>query len=72
MGRITIPMEIRRTHHIGIGDPMEMFTDGSSVVLRKYQPETWSIDELRIALASAAKEAGKDPVEYLEKVRSRR
>ena len=64
LGRVVNPKEIRRTHGIKEGDPIEIFTDGRSIVLRRWQPETWSIDELKEALSAAAKDAGKGPSEY--------
>jgi transcriptional pleiotropic regulator of transition state genes len=38
LGRVVIPKEIRRTMRIREGDPLEIFTDGENVVLRKYNP----------------------------------
>ena len=37
LGRIVIPMEIRRKFDIHTTDPMEIYTDGDSIVLKKYQ-----------------------------------
>ncbi|MDI6715547.1 MAG: AbrB/MazE/SpoVT family DNA-binding domain-containing protein [Actinomycetota bacterium] len=37
LGRIVIPMELRRTFGIEIKDPLEIFVDGDSIVLSKYQ-----------------------------------
>ncbi len=37
LGRIVIPMELRRTFGIEIKDPLEIFVDGNSIVLSKYQ-----------------------------------
>lgn len=36
LGRIVIPKEIRRVLRIREGDPIEIFTDADSVVLKKY------------------------------------
>ena len=36
LGRIVIPKEIRRVLRIREGDPIEIFTDGDGVVLKKY------------------------------------
>ena len=36
LGRIVIPKEIRRVLRIREGDPIEIFTDGDAVVLKKY------------------------------------
>lgn len=38
LGRIVIPKELRRTLRINEGDPLEIFTDGNYVMLRKYEP----------------------------------
>ncbi len=38
MGRIVIPMEIRKTLGIHDGDSLEIFVDGDNIVFRKYQP----------------------------------
>ncbi|MCI8422536.1 MAG: AbrB/MazE/SpoVT family DNA-binding domain-containing protein [Lawsonibacter sp.] len=38
LGRIVLPIELRRTLDISEKDSMEIYIDGSSIVLRKYQP----------------------------------
>ncbi|WP_438435440.1 AbrB/MazE/SpoVT family DNA-binding domain-containing protein [Gorillibacterium sp. sgz500922] len=38
LGRVVIPMELRRTLGIGEKDPLEIFVDGERIVLRKYAP----------------------------------
>ncbi len=38
LGRIVLPMEIRRVLDINIKDSIEIFTDDDSIVLRKYHP----------------------------------
>lgn len=38
LGRVVIPMELRRTLGIGEKDPLEIFTDGERIVLQKYAP----------------------------------
>lgn len=37
LGRIVIPMELRRTMDINEGTPLEIFTDGERIILQKYQ-----------------------------------
>jgi len=37
LGRIVIPMELRRTFGIEIKDPLEIFVDGDAIVLSKFQ-----------------------------------
>lgn len=36
LGRIVIPMEVRNRLHITEKDPLEIFVDGSSIVLKKF------------------------------------
>jgi len=38
LGRIVLPIEIRKTLDINVKDPVEIFTDGNQIVLQKYQP----------------------------------
>ncbi|BFH59419.1 AbrB/MazE/SpoVT family DNA-binding domain-containing protein [Paenibacillus azoreducens] len=38
LGRVVIPMELRRTLGIGEKDPLEIFVDGERIILKKYQP----------------------------------
>ena len=37
LGRIVIPVELRRTLQIDKGDPLEIFVEGDSIILRKYE-----------------------------------
>lgn len=38
LGRIVLPIELRRVMGIDIKDPIEIFTDDNHIVLGKYQP----------------------------------
>jgi len=38
LGRIVLPIELRRTRGIEEKDRIEIFVDGESIILRKYQP----------------------------------
>ncbi len=38
LGRIVLPIELRRTLDINIKDPLEIFVDGNQVILQKYEP----------------------------------
>ena len=37
LGRVVLPIELRRTMGIEIKDPIEIFVDGEFIILRKYQ-----------------------------------
>ena len=36
-GRVVIPIELRTQFGIAVKDPIEIFVDGTSIVLRKYE-----------------------------------
>lgn len=38
LGRIVLPIELRRTMDIGIKDTLEIFVNGDEIVLKKYHP----------------------------------
>ena len=38
LGRIVLPIELRRTLDIGERDSLEIYVDGDSIVLKKYEP----------------------------------
>lgn len=45
LGRIVLPIELRRTLNIAEKDPLEIFVEGDMVVLHKYQPTCVFCDE---------------------------
>jgi len=45
LGRIVLPIELRRTLDIAEKDSLEIYTDGTSIVLKKYQPSCVFCDE---------------------------
>ncbi len=38
LGRIVLPIELRRTLNIDIKDSIEIYVDNSTIVLKKYEP----------------------------------
>lgn len=38
LGRVVIPIELRNKFDIQVKDPIEIFVDGSAIVLKKYEP----------------------------------
>lgn len=45
LGRIVLPMELRRTLSIAEKDPVEIFVEGDTIILHKYQPTCVFCDE---------------------------
>lgn len=37
LGRVVLPIELRRTMNLEVRDPVEIFMEGDSIVLRKYE-----------------------------------
>lgn len=38
LGRVVLPVELRRTMSIAEKDPMEIYVNGDTIVLKKYEP----------------------------------
>lgn len=67
LGRVVLPRELRRTMGLNEGTPIEIFTQGDMIIIKKYRPNSESV--LLAALQAACKEVGKDPEAYLEAAR---
>ena len=37
LGRVVLPIELRRTMNLEVRDPVEIFMDGDAIILRKYE-----------------------------------
>lgn len=38
LGRVVLPIELRRTLGIEVRDPLEIYVDGESIMLKPYKP----------------------------------
>jgi len=38
LGRVVLPIELRRTMDIGVKDMLEIFVEDDSIILKKYHP----------------------------------
>lgn len=38
MGRLVLPIELRKMLKLGEKDPIEIFTEGNTIILKKYAP----------------------------------
>lgn len=50
VGRIILPMELRRSMDISTGTGLEFFQDGDRIILRKYEPACIFCGEVRNAV----------------------
>mgnify|MGYP000251265317 CR=1 FL=1 len=48
LGRIVIPVELRRTMDLSIKDTLEIFVDGDQIVLKKYHPACIFCNDARL------------------------
>ncbi|WP_210366600.1 AbrB/MazE/SpoVT family DNA-binding domain-containing protein [Bacillus sp. REN3] len=72
LGRIVIPMELRKKLGIGENDPLEIFVEEDKIILQKYQPDqtciiTGTISSENIALANGKIVLSREGAEQLIK-----
>ena len=69
LGRIVLPIELRRTLNIEIKDPLEIFVDGDYILLKKYQPACIFCDKSKNIISYKGKNICPDCIKKLtEKV----
>lgn len=69
LGRIVMPIELRRTLDIEVKDSMEIFVEGERIILRKYNPACVFCGELDGAANFKGKLVCKDCRENLPTAR---
>lgn len=47
LGRIVLPIELRRNLEIDVKDPLEIYVDGDEIILKKYEPTCIFCEEVR-------------------------
>ncbi|MCM3584459.1 AbrB/MazE/SpoVT family DNA-binding domain-containing protein [Mesobacillus maritimus] len=72
LGRIVIPMELRKKMDIHENDPLEIFVDEDTIILQKYQPDrtcmiTGKISSNNLILAGGKIVLSSDGAEILKK-----
>lgn len=65
LGRVVLPIELRRTLGIAIKDPLEIFVDGESIFLRKYQNSCLFCDNSSDLVEFKGKKICKECIEKL-------
>lgn len=65
LGRVVLPMELRRTLGIVERDPLEIFIDGNQIILKKYAPDEEKSDVAKglEGLKKLVKDTDKDLLE---------
>lgn len=67
LGRIVLPIELRRTLDIAEKDSLEIYVDNGSIILRKYQPACIFCDNAQDVISYRGKNICKGCIKELEK-----
>lgn len=68
LGRITLPIELRRTLGIGDREPLEIFVDEEQIVLEKYAPADIFTGEKNDLIEYCGKKVSVDSVKEMAKL----
>ena len=66
LGRIVLPIELRRTLDIAEKDSMEIYIEGDTIILKTYQPACIFCDNARDIIAYRGKNVCSDCIRMLE------
>ncbi len=66
LGRIVLPIELRRTLNINIKDPLAIFVDEDTIVLKKYEPACIFCGNAKDVINIKGKNVCKDCVKELK------
>ncbi|MDU4852859.1 MAG: AbrB/MazE/SpoVT family DNA-binding domain-containing protein [Clostridioides difficile] len=66
LGRIVIPMELRRTLGIAEKDAVEIFVDGEQIIMKKYNPSCIFCGEARNVISYKGKNICTDCLEEIK------
>lgn len=67
LGRIVLPIELRRTLDIAEKDSLEIYVDNGSIILRKYQPACIFCGNAQNVFAYKGKNVCEDCAKDIEK-----
>ena len=68
LGRITLPLELRRTLGVGERDPLEIYVDEDKIILTKYEPTDIFTGEKNELFDFCGKKVSKDSIVQLAKI----
>lgn len=68
LGRITIPIEIRRNLELSVNDALEIFVQDDQIVLQKYEPADIFTGERKDLIEFEGKRISRSTVESLAKL----
>ena len=68
LGRVSLPIELRRSLSLDLKDPVEIFVDGDSIILKKYEPRDIFTGESKDLIEYQGKMISKDTIRELAKI----
>ncbi|NLM75135.1 MAG: AbrB/MazE/SpoVT family DNA-binding domain-containing protein [Clostridiaceae bacterium] len=67
LGRVVLPIELRRTLNIAEKDALEIYVDGATIILKKYEPACIFCDNAKDIKVFKGKNICADCLESLSK-----
>lgn len=68
LGRVTLPIELRRSLNLELRDPVEIFVDGDNIILKKYEPRDIFTGSNKDLIEYQGKMISKDTIRELAKL----
>jgi transcriptional pleiotropic regulator of transition state genes len=68
LGRVVLPIELRKTLHIDVKDPMEIFVNEGTIVLKKYEPADIFTGDMEDLVEYKGKKISKKTIMELQKL----
>lgn len=68
LGRVVLPVELRRSLNIDVKDALEIFTDDDFIILKKYEPADIFTGEMDELLDYKGKKVSKNSIREMAKL----
>ncbi|MBE6011046.1 AbrB/MazE/SpoVT family DNA-binding domain-containing protein [Anaeropeptidivorans aminofermentans] len=68
LGRVVLPVELRRTLNIDVKDPLEIFIDNDKIVLKKYEPADIFTGEMDDLIDYCGKKVSRSSIKEMAKI----
>lgn len=62
LGRVTLPIELRRNLDVNVKDPLEIFVDDDKIILKKYNPSDIFTGEMEDLVEYQGKKVSKKSI----------
>ena len=68
LGRITLPIELRRNLDVNERDPLEIFVDDDKIILKKYDPSDIFTGDMEYLVEYKGKKVSKNSIKELARL----